>query len=261
MSETQPLNVHREVKTILISQPQPSGKSPYLDLSEKYNLKIDFYQFIQVEGVTAKEFRREKANPADFTAIIFNSRTAIEHFFRLCGEMRATISPDMKYFCSSEAIALYLQKFIDYRKRKVFYNKNNKSDLYSLLEKHKAKEKFLYPCADIRSNDVPDFLQENNFNYSEAVIYHIVSSDLSDLKDIYYDIIVFFTPLEIKSLYDNFPDFEQKNTRIACWGQSAAQALLDHGLRIDIHAPSPELPSMTMALEDYVQKVNIKEEV
>ncbi len=249
--------VDREVKSILISQPPPaSAKNPYSDLAEKYGIKIDFRQFIQVEPVTAKEFRREKANPSDFTAIIFTSKMAIDQFFNLCSEMRIAISPDMKYFCSSEAIALYLQKFIDYRKRKVFYNKNKKNDLFSILEKHKSKEKFLYPCANVRTNEVPEFLASKGFNFAEAVIYNVVVSDLSDLKDIFYDIIVFFSPLEIKSLYDNFPDFKQNNTRIACFGQATAQAIAERGLRLDINAPTEQNPSMTMALDAYIKKVN-----
>ena len=246
-----------KVKTILISQPKPlSDKSPFYDLSKKKKVKIDFRAFVHLEGVTGKDFRKSKINISEFTAIIFTSKNAITHFFRIAEEMRVKMSMDTKYFCSSETIALYLQKFVEYRKRKVFFDKGGKNDLFGLLKKHKEKEKFLYPCADLHTPKIPDFLEENEFDYSKAVIYKLVSSDLSDLEDILYDMIVFFTPLGIKSLYDNFPKFKQNKTRLAAYGKVTAQAIKDKKLRLDIEAPTPETPSITMAISKYLDEVN-----
>lgn len=251
-----------KVESILISQPEPtSGRSPYYDLGDKYNIKVDFRQFIQIEEITSKEFRKERITPTDFSAVIFTSKVVIEHFFKISKEMRFTMPADTKYFCTSEAIALYLQKFIEYRKRKVFYPKDKKHTIFSLLEKHKNKENFLFPCAsypfdDVRKTDIPDFLKEKEFNFAEVVVYRIVCSDLSDLKDIYYDIIVFFAPLGIKSLFENFPDFKQNKTRIAALGNATAKAVDDHKLILDIAAPVPGMPSMTAAIEQYLKKAN-----
>lgn len=256
------VNRETEVASILISQPEPANKkSPYFDLAKKHNITVDFRQFIQIEDISGKEFRKERVDPSTFSAIIFTSKVAIRHFFRICGEIRLTMPANTKYFCSSEAIALFLQKFIEYRKRKVFFPKDNKSTLFTLLEKHKAKENFLYPCAsypfeDIRKSDIPDFLKEKEFNYAEVIIYRIVCSDLSDLEEIYYDIIVFFTPLGIKSLFKNFPGFKQNKTRLAALGPATAKAIADHDLVLDIKAPAPGMPSMTAAIEQYLLKVN-----
>lgn len=247
-----------KVRTILISQPQPNtGKSPYLELADSNNLKIDFRPFIQVEGVTAKEFRQTKVRILEHTAIIFNSRTAIDHFFRLAQEMRTTIPDTMKYFCVSEATAFYLQKYIVYRKRKIFYSNGTMKDLLDVMKKHK-EEKYLLPLSDIHSQEIPRMLEANGFKYTSAVLYRTVSSDLSDLSDVNYDIIVFFSPSGIKSLFQNFPDFKQNNTRIATFGASTAQAVREAGLALDIEAPTPEAPSMTMALEQYIKNVNNK---
>ncbi len=251
-----------EVKTILISQPEPSStRNPYVGLKDKFGIQIDFRKFIQVEGISGKQFRKERINPIEHSAIIFTSKTAIQHFFRICGELRITMPQETKYFCQSETIALYLQKFIEYRKRKVFFSKDAKTTLFTLLDKHKGNEKFLYPTPvydfdDIRKNDIPSYLSENEFDFSECTIYKIVCSDLSDLENIYYDMIVFFTPLGIKSLFKNFPDFKQKNTRIAGFGSVTSKAISDHDLILDVNAPTVEAKSMTGAIELYLKKVN-----
>jgi uroporphyrinogen-III synthase len=244
------------VKSILISQPEPSeGKSPYFDLKEKFKVQVNFRPFSHVDSVTAKEFRKDKINILDFTGIIFTSRTSIEHFFRLIVELRVEMPIDMKYFCVTEAIALYLQKFITYRKRKVFFPKGKETELYEIFLKHK-NENYLFPCSNVTQNEIIDFMKANNLKFKEAVIYKTVSSDLSDLSDVNYDIIAFFSPSGIKSLFENFPDFKQNNTRIAAFGHSTCQAVVEAGLRLDIEAPTPQSPSMKMALEEYIKKVN-----
>lgn len=246
----------RKVKSILVTLPKPdSEKSPYFDLAKKYNLKIDFRSFIHVEGVPSKEFRKEKVNLADFTAVIFTSRNAVDHFFRICEEMRFDVSADMKYFCISETIALYLQKYIQYRKRKIFFGKQTAADLAELLKKH-ITEKFLYPCSDVAAEETQKFLHDNGYDFKPAVLFHTVCSDLSDLAEVFYDVIAFFSPSSIHSLFINFPDFKQNNTRIAAFGVSTNKAVLEHDLVLNIPAPTPEAPSMTMALEQYVKQVN-----
>ena len=246
----------RSVKTILVSQPKPE-RSPYYKLEQKYGLQIDWRQFIHVEAVEEREFRKLRIRPDDFTAVIFTSKNAIEHFFRMCEAMRIKMSQDTRYFCLSEAIANYLQKFIIYRKRKVFVGKRKIEDLSQYFVKYK-NEKFLLPCSNLGSVPVVNFLEKNEIYFKEALMYRTVSSDLSDLRDIFYDVLVFFSPLGIQSLYENFPDFEQKNTRIAVYGKSTRQAVLDRGLEINILAPSPDTPSMTMALEKYIKIANQK---
>lgn len=245
-----------KVKSILVSQEAPSDpNSPYLKLAEKYNLKIDFKQFIQVEPVDIKEFRKQKVDILAHTAIIFTSRNAVDHFFQICRELKIEMPADMKYFCINEQTAYYLQKYIVIRKRKIFSGLRDTKDLLEIIKKHK-NEKFLFPCSDIRINDIPDFLKENNFNYSEAVIYHTMAANLSDLTDVYYDILAFFTPAGINSLLLNFPDFKQNNTRIAAFGPTTSKAVRDAGLILDIEAPHPNAPSMTGALELYIVKAN-----
>lgn len=246
----------KKVKSILVTLPKPeNNKSPYFELAEKYNLKLDFRGFIHVEGVPAREFRKEKVNLADYTAVIFVSRNAVDHFFRICEEMRYEVPADLKYFCMSETIALYLQKYIQYRKRKIFFGKQTVKDLEDVLKKHN-KEKFLYPCADVSSEEALSWMQENGYDYTPVVLFRTVVSDLSDLKDVFYDIIVFFSPSSVQSLYENFPDFKQNNTRLAAFGPSTHQAMLDRGLIVDIEAPTPDAPSMTMAVEQYIKRVN-----
>ncbi len=246
---------YKKVKTILVSQPKPE-RSPYYELEKKYELQIDWRPFIHVEGVPSKEFRKARIKPDEYSAVILTSKNAVDHFFRICEEMRIKMSQDTKYFCLTEAISNYLQKFIVYRKRKVFTGRRTILDLAPALKKHKANEKFLLPCSNLGAKAVSSFLDENNFNWQDAMMYQTVSSDLSDLSDVTYDVLVFFSPLGIKSLYENFPDFKQNDTRIAVFGNSTSKAVTDRGLTINIHAPAPEIPSMTMALEKYLQQSN-----
>lgn len=246
-----------KVKTILVSQPQPEGpKSPFFDLAEKLNVKVDFRPFIQVDPVPGKEFRKtEKVNFLDYTAVIFNSRNAVDHYFRVCEELKLEMPPEMKYFCINEGMAYYLQKYIVMRKRKIFYGNGSEQELLKLIKNH-ASEKYIFPCSDIRKPSIPDFLVKNKIKYAEAVLYKTVSADLSDLADVYYDIIVFYSPADIKSLFENFPGFVQKDTRIAAWGTTTAMAIEEAKLALNIPAPTPEAPSMTMALENYIVQVN-----
>ncbi len=257
MPSNSTVETYKKVKSILISQPKPV-RSPYYDLEQKWGLQIDFRQFIQVEPVTVKEFRKARVKPDEFTAIIFTSKTSVDHFFRLCEGMRITMPGDTRYFCLTEAIANYLQKFIVYRKRKVTVGKRTIEDLKTGLIKHK-KEKFLLPCSNLGAKKASSFLDDNGFDWQEAVMHRTVPSDLSDLSDVTYDILVFFSPLGIHSLYENFPDFKQNETRLAIWGSSTKKAVEEHGLHINIYAPSPEFKSMTMAIEAYLQKSNIEE--
>lgn len=246
---------YKEIKSILISQPKPE-RSPYYDLEKKYNLQIDWRQFIQVEPVTEKEFRKTRIRPDEYTAIIFTSKGAIDHFFRMCEEMRIKMSQDTKYFCLTEAIANYLQKFIVYRKRKVFAGKRLVTDLKPAFMKHREKEKFLLPCSNLGAKRVVDFLEEHDFTWQDAMMYRTVSADLSDLEDVTYDVLVFFSPLGIHSLYENFPDFKQNETRLAIYGKTTQKAVIEKGLDINIPAPAPDIPSMTMALKKYLEISN-----
>jgi uroporphyrinogen-III synthase len=246
----------RKVKSILVTQEAPAdGNSPYLKLAEEYNLQIDFRPFIQVQPVSPKEFRKQKIDILDHTAIIFTSRHAVDHFFHHCKELKIDIPPDMKYFCISEQTSNYLQKYIVIRKRKIFTGLKTAQDLLEILKKHK-NERYLFPCSDIRKNDIPDFLREGGYKFTEGVIYHTVASDLSDLEDVFYDVVAFFSPSGINSLFVNFPDFKQKDTRIAVFGPTTAKAAVDAGLILDIEAPLPNAPSMTGALELYIRKAN-----
>ncbi len=248
---------YNRVKTILISQPKPE-RSPYYELAEKWGLQIDWRQFIQVEGVESKEFRKQRVRPDEYSAIIFTSKNSIDHFFRICEDMRIKMSQDTKYFCLSEAIANYLQKFIVYRKRKVFAGKRTIQDLKTALNKHKEKETFLMPCSNLGKQTVSNYLTENGFNWKDAMMYQTVSSDLSDLTNVTYDVLVFFSPLGIKSLYENFPDFKQNETRMAIYGASTQKATEEQGLTINIKAPAPDVPSMNTALENYLKLSNKK---
>jgi uroporphyrinogen-III synthase len=244
------------LKTILVSQPQPEGiKSPYIDLANKYNLKIDFRSFIQVEGIPAQEFRKQKVNLGDYSAIILTSKTAIDHFFRIAEEMRFEVPDSMKYFCISEAVAYYLQKYVTYRKRKIFFGKQTIGDLVEVLKKHK-KEKFLLPCTDILRDKIPETLEEHDIDFSKAILYKTVAADLSDLEDVYYDMLVFYSPAGLESLFKNFPNFKQNKTLIAAFGPTTASAVVKHNLRLDLHAPQPNAPSMTGAIENFVKEYN-----
>ena len=244
----------KSISSILVSQPRPANDvSPYNTLAEKYGVKVDFREFIQVEPVTYKDFRKEKVNIAEHTAVIFTSRNAVDHFFRICQEAKIEMPAEMKYFCISEQTANYLQKYIVLRKRKLFVGQRTATDLFDVLKKHK-NEKFLYPCSDIRKDDIPEFMRANNYKFTEAVIYRTVASDLSDLTDVKYDCIAFFSPSGISSLFVNFPDFVQDGTRIAAFGPTTAKAVLDAGLELDIEAPQPNAPSMTGAIEAYIRQ-------
>ncbi len=246
----------RKVKSILVTQEEPTDlNSPYLKLSERYNVKIDFRPFIQVEAVPIKEFRKQKIDILEHTAVIFTSRHAVDHFFQLCVELKIEMPADMKYFCISDQTSNYLQKYIVIRKRKIFSGLKDTKDLLEIIKKHK-NEKFLYPCSDIRRNDIPDFLTENGFHFTEAIMYQTVAANLSDLKNVYYDILAFYSPSGINSLLINFPDFVQNDTRIAAFGPTTAKAVKDANFILDIEAPLPNAPSMTGALELYIKSAN-----
>lgn len=244
------------IRKILVSQPEPeNNKSPYFDLASKHNLKIDFRPFIHVEGVSARDFRQEKVDIGIHTAVIFTSKTAIDHYFRMAEETRTTIPDTMKYFCVSEATAYYLQKYIVYRKRKIFYGNGQIGDLVEIMNKHRG-EKFLLPLSAAHKEEIPVLLQKHNFDFSKAILYRTECSDLSDLADVNYDILVFYSPSGIKSLFQNFPDFKQNDTKIASFGAKTAKAAEEAGLRLDITAPQPQAPSMTMALENFIKNYN-----
>ncbi|MBS7333448.1 uroporphyrinogen-III synthase [Faecalibacter bovis] len=245
-----------KVKSILVSQPKPQVEnSPYFEIEKRHKIKIDFRPFIQVVGVDGKDVRQQKIDFQRITAVIFTSRNAIDHFFRVAEELRIQVPDTMKYFCESEAIAFYLQKYIVYRKRKIYIGEKLFSDLVPLFKKHKD-EKFLLPAADVIKPDVPKLLDSLNLDWQLATLFRTVSSDLSDLEDVKYDILVFFTPSGIISLFENFPDFVQENTRIAVFGKNTVAEAEKMGLRIDIEVPTKETPSMTMALDKYVKEVN-----
>ena len=242
------------IKTILVSQPKPQGdKSPYFDLADKYNIKIDFRSFIHVEGIDAQEFRTQKIDLSEHSAVILTSKTAVDHYFRIAEETRFSDPDSMKYFCISEAIAYYLQKYVAYRKRKIFHGRQTIVDLVDTLKKHK-KEKFFLPCTDILRDKIPTTLIANSINYTKAILYRTVASDLSDLENVSYDMLVFYSPGGIESLLKNFPDFRQEKTVIAAFGPTTANAIVNNRLRLDLHAPQPNAPSMTGAIENFVKK-------
>jgi uroporphyrinogen-III synthase len=248
-----------KIKKILVSQPKPTTeKSPYFDMSEKYNVRIDFRPFIKVEPILAKEFRTQRINISEHTAIIFNARHGIDHFFRLCEEMRITIPETMKYFCVSESVALYLQRYIHYRKRKVFYGATGKlAELVVIMNKH-VEEKYLFITSDVQNEDTITTLEKSKITYAKAVMYKTVSNDFGPDEEFNYDMLIFFSPIGIASLLKNFPDFIQGDIQIGCFGATTAQAVRDAGLRLDIEAPLPGVPSMTMALENYLKESNKK---
>ena len=245
-----------KIKKILVSQPQPdSEKSPYYELAEKNNVKIDFRPFSHVLGVPCKDFRKQRIDILAHSGIIFNSKTAIDHFFRICGEMRITVPDVMKYFCVSESVAFYLQKYIIYRKRKIFHGNGNVLDLMEIIMKH-ADEKFLLPLSDQQNEELTFQLDKQKLKYSKAILYQNVCLDLSDLSIINYDLLVFFSPSSFKSLLKNFPEFKQNEIKIGSFGSSTAKAILEAGLRLDLQAPRPEAPSMIAALEMYIKEQN-----
>ena len=243
-----------KIKNILISQPEPAdlAKSPYRDLASKYKVNIDFKKFITVAGVTASEFRKDKVYIQDHTAVIFTSRNAVDHFFRISKEMRVEIPDSLKYFCISEATAFYLQKYVQYRKRKIFNGKQNFADLIEIIKKHKD-EKFLLPCSDIYKLSLITMLDQAKINYTKAIIYKTLASDLTDVEIGKYDLIVFFSPAGVKSLFKNFPEFKQNHTMVGAFGPTTSQAAEDAGLDLGIVAPSKAALSMTVAIENYLQ--------
>lgn len=246
-----------KVKTLLISQPKPeTEKNPYYDLANKYSLIETFRQFIKIEGLPVKDFRAQRIDILEHKAVILTSRMAVDHFFRMCNEMRVTVPESMKYFCINEATAYYLQKYIQYRKRKIFFGHQTIQDLVDVIRKNRD-EKFLLPAADVQKEQIVDFLDALNIKYTKAVMYRTVSADLTDIKNLNeYDVLVFFTPAGIRSLKHNFPNFVQGNTRIACFGVATANTLLKHGYRLDIYAPNPKNPSMSGALDSYIKEAN-----
>ncbi len=246
-----------KIKKVLVSQPKPtSEKSPYFDIAEKYGVKIDFRPFIKVESLSAKEFRQQKVSILDHTAIVFTSRHAIDHFFNLCVELRVTIPETMKYFCTSETIALYIQKYVQYRKRKVFFGATGKfADLVPLMVKHNT-EKYFVPMSDVHNDEVKDLLDKNKIQHTEAVMYRTVSNDFKPEEMSDYDMLVFFSPTGIQSLMKNFPGFEQKDIAIGCFGPTTAKAVKEAGLRLDLEAPSAAAPSMPAALDLFIGEQN-----
>jgi len=247
-----------KVKTILVSQPEPQAEnSPYFDLIDRQKVKIDFRCFIHVEGVSGKDVRAQKVDLSKYTAIILNSRNAVDHYFRIAKEMRFTVPDSMKYFCQSVAVANYLQKYVVYRKRKIYVGKRTFKELIPLMKKYKT-ETFLLPSSNKLKAEVPKLLNDAGVTWKKATFYNTVVSDLSDLMNVYYDILVFYSPSGIKSLFENFPEFEQNETRIAVYGNTTVKAATEKGLRVDIQAPTTETPSMTMALEKYIKEANKK---
>ncbi len=246
-----------KIKNILISQPAPSEteKSPYRDLADKYNLKMDFYKFFKIEGIVGKDFRLDRVNIADYNAVIFTSRHAVDHYFRISKEVRFDVPDTMKYFCISEAIALYLQKYVQYRKRKIFHGKQTFPELMDIILKHK-EDKFLLPCSDIHNQDIFDLLKKEEVRYAKAVIYKTVDVDLKTEIDINkYDMLVLFSPSGVKSLFNNYPDFQQGEKIIAGFGSTTALAIKESGLTISINAPTKSCPSMAMAIEEFLKKL------
>lgn len=247
------------IKKILITQPRPeTEKSPYFELERKYNVELDFHPFIRLEGISAKDFRKQKVDISNYTGVIFTSRNAIDHFFRICEEMKLSVSQDTKYFCITEAVALYLQKFILYRKRKVFYgaDSTNKS-MFDVINKHKENEKFLYPCSENQQdNEIINWLKTNNCEFDTPFMYRTISADVKEvLGQNEYDIICFFTPSGVRSLFDNAPRFKQNGTRIGAFGNNTFRAVENAGLVLDIKAPQPQMPSMVAALDNYLSAV------
>ena len=255
-------NTAKAAKKILVSQPRPeSEKSPYFDLEKKHQVELVFIPFIKLEGIPSREFRRQKIDIANYTAVIFTSRNAIDHFFRTCEEMKVTISQDTKYFCITEAVALYLQKFILYRKRKVFYGTDgtNKS-MFDVINRHKENEKFLYVCSENQQdNEIVGWLKNNKCEFALAFMYRTVSNDITEvLTNEVYAVICFFTPSGVKSLFDNSPKFKQNGTVIGAFGNNTSKAVEDAGLTLEIKAPIPAAPSMVSALDKYLSTVSKK---
>ena len=246
-----------KIKKVLVSQPKPASyKSPYFDIAEKHGVEIEFRPFIKVESLSAKEFRQQKVSILDHTAIVFTSRHAIDHFFTLCAELRVTIPETMKYFCTSEQIALYIQKYVQYRKRKVFFGATGKfNDLIPSIVKHNT-EKYFVPMSDVHTDEIKNALDAKKIQHTEAVMYRTVSNDFTPEEKFDYDMLLFFSPAGIQSLLKNFPEFDQKDIAIGCFGPATAKAVKDAGLRLDLEAPTVEAPSMTAALDKFIAENN-----
>jgi uroporphyrinogen-III synthase len=243
------------VHNILIAQAAPAVRTAYDELEKRFGVRIDFVPFVTVESLTEKEYRKNRVYPNEFTAMVFTSKNAVDNFFRLCGEMRIKMSEETKYFCATETVANYLQKFIMFRKRKVFNGIKSILELKSYILRHK-EEKFFLPCGDQGNPEVTRFFRELKVPIQEAVMYRTVNNDLSGLKDIKYDIIAFFTPIEIKSMFDQFPEFKQEDRRICVYGNNAVKAVTDRGMTVSIQAGTPEAPSIAVALESYLKVSN-----
>lgn len=247
-----------KVKHVLISQPQPENeKSPYADIARQFNLEITFRKLFNIEGISYKEFRKNRIYISDYTAIIFTSKNAVDHFFTLCDELRVNISDSTKYFCTSEAIALYLQKYVQYRKRKIFFGKNNFHELLDIIKKHK-EEKYLFPCGQNHRNEIPQLLKQSKINFYSAPIYRTVPADLSDISIYDFQMLVLFSPFGIESLKVNFPDFNQGDIILGAFGEAAAKAAKKNGLKVHFKAPTETAPSMAMAMQEYLQKISKK---
>ena len=245
-----------KIKNILVSQPKPENeKSPYFDLSKKLSIKIDFLPFVQIESISVKNFRKTRIDISNHSAIILTSRTAIDHFFNMCEKLKVMVNDSWKFFCLSEAIAFYLQKYVVYRKRKIFSSNGSFDELLKIIQEH-SDDEFLLPLSNVHKQDIPKKLEQANIKFTKAILYKTVASDLSDLKDVNYDILVFFSPSGIASLIKNFPDFNQGDTKIAAFGPATAKAVENHKLRLDIKVPTPKCSSMTLALEQYIAEFN-----
>jgi uroporphyrinogen-III synthase len=245
----------KRVNSILITQPKPdTDKSPYYDLEKKYEVKIDFHPFIRVEGLSAREFRKQKIDFNDYSAIVFTSRNAVDHFFRISEEMKLKVSQELKYFCITEAVALYLQKFILYRKRKVFFSADGSvAGLLEIITKHKNNEKFIVPVTDSAKNEISQFMVKHNVPYIDATLYRTVSNDISKVMEAHYDMIVFFSPYSLQTLFDHNPAFSQNKLIIGAFGPTTSKAIEDYGLRLDVKAPAPNSPSMVSAIEMFLE--------
>lgn len=242
-----------KIKKILVSQPEPTdlSKSPYTLLESKYGVQLEYHKFIQIEGVSSRDFRESKVHLEEFTAIIFSSRMGVDNYFQLAEKLRIDISDDTKYFCITEATANYLQNYVQYRKRKIFYSQQGFDELLDIIKKHK-EEKFLLPCSESQQGSIPTQLEKAGVNFEKAAMYRTVSSDLKDIDPNDYDMLVFFSPHGVKALYDNYPDFKQNGSRVAAFGKSTAQAVIDAGMEISIEAPTKTAPSMSMAIEQFI---------
>jgi len=243
-----------KIKNILVSQPQPLDfeKSPYGEIARKFNVNITFRKFFKIDGIPAKDFRKDKVNILDYTAVIFTSRNAVDHYFRICKEMRIEVPETMKYFSISESTAYYLQKYVQFRKRKIFHSKESYPNLIELIKKHKT-EKFLLPCSDIHKQEIPKMLEDNKIIYKKAIIYRTLASDLSDIEIQNFDLLVFFSPSGIKSLLKNFPDYVQGETAIGAFGTSTHKAVKESGLTLNVEAPTEAAASMTTAIDLFLQ--------